>query len=68
MALRRGIPIDTRRSIRHEENVKRLKDYARAFRLEPPVSEKKAKIVELAEVKGIGPKTAKKTRGRRRKR
>jgi len=32
------------------------------------VNEKKAKIVELAEVKGIGPKTAKKTRGRRRKR
>ena len=44
----------------YAENVKRLKDYVRAFRLEPPESEKKAKIVELAEVRGIGPKTAKK--------
>ena len=61
-ALKRGIPIDTRRSTKHEENVKRLKDYTKAFRLEPPVSEKKAKIIELTEVKGIGPKTANKLR------
>ena len=59
-ALKRGIPIDTRRSTKHEENVKRLKDYAKAFRPEPSVGEKKVKTIDLTEVKGIGPKTAEK--------
>ena len=59
-ALRRGIPIDTRRSTKHEENVKRLKAYSKALRPKPPLSEKKAKTIEIAEVKGIGSKTAKK--------
>ena len=54
-ALKRKIPIDTRRSTKHEENVEILKTV-----LEPIVSEKEAKIFELTEVKGIGLKTAKK--------
>ncbi|MFB0523248.1 MAG: ribosomal protein L13e [Candidatus Bathyarchaeia archaeon] len=59
-ALRRGIPIDTRRSTKHEENVTKLKAYSKAFRPKPPSSEKKAEIVELAEVKGVGSRTAEK--------
>ena len=54
-ALKRKIPIDTRRSTKHEENVEILKTV-----LEPIVSEKEVKIIELTEVKGIGLKTAKK--------
>ena len=59
-ALRRGIPIDTRRSTKHEENVTRLKAYSKALRPKPPLSKKKAKIVEITEVKGIGSRTAEK--------
>jgi len=59
-ALKLGIPIDTRRSTKHEENVIRLKAYVGALRLEPSVSEKKVKTIELTKVKGIGPKTARK--------
>ena len=54
-ALKRKIPIDTRRSTKHEENVEMLRTA-----LEPIVSEKEAKIIELTEVKGIGLKTAEK--------
>jgi len=54
-ALKRKIPIDTRRSTKHEENVQMLKTA-----LEPIASVKEARIVELTEVKGIGLKTAKK--------
>ncbi len=60
-ALKQGIPIDTRRSTKHEENVKRLKAYAKALRPEP-LAKKKAEIVDLAEVKGVGSRTAKKLR------
>lgn len=60
-ALKQGIPIDTRRSTKHEENVKRLKAYSKALRPEP-LAKKKAEIVDLAEVKGVGSKTAKKLR------
>ena len=56
-ALKQRIPIDTKRSTKHEENVKRLKTYSKALRPEPPVK-KKVRIVELSEVKGVGPKTA----------
>ena len=59
-ALRRGIPIDTRRSTKHEENVKKLNAYSKALRPKPPLREKRAKIVDLTEVKGIGSRTAKK--------
>ena len=59
-ALRRGIPIDTRRSTKHEENVKKLKAYSKALRPKPPLSEKEAEIVEPAEVKGVGSRTAEK--------
>jgi len=51
-ALRRGIPIDTRRSTKHEENVTRLKDYSKALRPQtvaeaPGSSEKRAtRLVE----------------------
>lgn len=58
-ALKQGIPIDTRRSTKHEENVTKLEAYRRALKPKPP-AKKKAKIVELSEVKGVGPKTAKK--------
>ena len=59
-ALRRGIPIDTRRSTKHGENVERLKAYSKALRPKQPLSKKKTKIVELAKVKGIGSRTAEK--------
>jgi ribosomal protein L13E len=59
-ALRQGIPIDTRRSTKHEENVKKLNAYSKALRPKPPLREKRAKIVDLTEVKGIGSRTAKK--------
>jgi len=59
-ALRQGIPIDTRRSTKHEENVKRLKAYSKEMKPKQPLSKKKTRIVELAEVKGIGSRTAKK--------
>ena len=54
-ALKRKIPIDPRRSTKHEENVEMLKTA-----LEPIESAKEAKTIELTEVKGIGLKTAKK--------
>ena len=54
-SLKLEIPIDTRRSTKHEENVKALKAYVSHRKIEPPI---KKKIVELTEVKGIGPKMA----------
>jgi len=54
-ALKQKIPIDTRRSTKHEENVEMLKTA-----LEPIASVKEVRILELTEVEGIGLKTAKK--------
>ena len=48
-ALKRKIPIDPRRLTKHEENVEMFKTA-----LEPIVSEKEAKIIELTEVKSVG--------------
>jgi large subunit ribosomal protein L13e len=57
-ALRVGIPIDIRRSTKHEENVKNLRVYVEEMKLKPDIKEKKEKFFELTEVKGIGSKTA----------
>jgi predicted flap endonuclease-1-like 5' DNA nuclease len=53
-ALKRKIPIDPRRSTKHEENVQILKTVLE------PMATKEVRIVELTEVKRIGMKTAKK--------
>jgi len=58
-ALKQGIPIDTRRSTKHEENVTKLKAYSKVLRPKPS-AKKKEKIVELSEVKGVGSRTAEK--------
>jgi predicted flap endonuclease-1-like 5' DNA nuclease len=62
-ALKLGIPIDTKRSTKHQENVKTLEAYAEEFELKPTLKGEKGKILELTEVEGIGPKTAEKLRG-----
>jgi replicative superfamily II helicase len=59
-ALKLGIPIDTRRSTKHQENVEKLKDYVKKLKLELPTRQEEAETIELAEVKGIGPRTAEK--------
>ena len=48
-----GIPIDNRRSTKHEENVTNLKTFIIALKPKPP-AKKKVKIVEFSEVKGVG--------------
>ena len=57
-ALKLGVSIDTRRSTKHETNVKVLQAYTEALKRKPAGIEETAKIVELKDVKGIGPKTA----------
>ena len=57
-ALRLGIPIDTRRSTKHDQNVESLNAYlSRDLRREVEVAAPEV-AVGLTEVKGIGPKTA----------
>lgn len=59
-ALKLSIPIDTRRSTKHEKNVQTLHVYIKSMKVEPFLPLEKAKTVELIEVKGIGPKTMEK--------
>lgn len=54
-AFKRGIPIDPRRSTRHQENVKMLRAYTKKAELGPPVKEEKDRGIEKV-------KTAKRTR------
>jgi ribosomal protein L13E len=55
-ALKQGIPIDPRRSTKHEENVKLLKAYINQTGLEAPAEEKKVRTagVNVEEIEGIG--------------
>jgi predicted flap endonuclease-1-like 5' DNA nuclease len=61
-ALKQGIPIDSRRSTKHEENVKMLKTYIEKTEPEAPVKEEKVKTAmpKIEEIEGIGPTYAKK--------
>ena len=65
-ALRLGIPIDKRRSSRHEENIQTLKTYIEKAKPEPPKKEEKtARTSEttkrrIEDIEGIGPTYAKK--------
>ena len=61
-ALKLAIPIDTRRSTKHEANVKNLRTYVGELKPKPAVTEKREKVLEVREVKGVGPKTAKNLR------
>jgi DNA polymerase/3'-5' exonuclease PolX len=61
-ALKLHIPIDTRRSTKHEENVKNLRAHVGELKPKPAVKKKKERVLELSEVKGIGPKTSEKLR------
>ncbi len=62
-ALRMGVPVDIRRKTKHEENVEALKPYL-TIETEKASRRKKAATpevtVELAKVKGIGPKLTEK--------
>jgi predicted flap endonuclease-1-like 5' DNA nuclease len=62
-ALNMGIPIDIRRSTKHEENVETLKTHLNLTY--PQVKEQKAEVTapdvtDLTKVKGIGPKLSEK--------
>jgi len=66
-ALKLGIPIDSRRSTKHKENIETLKTYARELKLETPETEERREeirtpqvTINLVEVKGIGPKMSEK--------
>ncbi len=59
-ALNLGIPIDSRRSTKHEKNVQTLQAYTESMKREPSLPKEKIKTVELSAVKGIGPKTMEK--------
>jgi len=59
-ALKLGIPIDVRRSTKHDTNVHTLQVYAESMKSEPSLPIDKIKTVELTEVKGIGPKSMEK--------
>ena len=56
-ALKLGIPIDIRRSTNRKENVENLRRTTKELKLEL-LEEKETAIVDLTEVKSIGPKTA----------
>jgi len=55
-ALKQGLPIDSRRSTKHEENVKILKTYINEKGPETPAKEKKVKTAgpNIEEIEGIG--------------
>jgi predicted flap endonuclease-1-like 5' DNA nuclease len=59
-ALKLSVPIDTRRSTKHEKNVQTLRLYIKTMKREPSFTKKAIKTIELTEVKGIGPKTMEK--------
>jgi predicted flap endonuclease-1-like 5' DNA nuclease len=59
-ALKLSIPIDTRRSTKHEKNVQTLRVYIKSMNREPFLTKKAVKTIKLTEVKGIGPKTMEK--------
>jgi len=46
-ALKLGIPIDSRRSTKHKENIEMLKTYARELKLETPETEERRERYEL---------------------
>jgi ribosomal protein L13E len=55
-----GIPIDQRRSTKHEENVNTLKTYIEKMVLVAPAKEEKTKTTTpIEDIEGIGPKYAK---------
>jgi ribosomal protein L13E len=64
-ALKQGLPIDSRRSSKHEENVKILKTYINEKGLEAPAKEKKVKTAgsNIEEIEGIGSAYAEKLVG-----
>jgi len=55
-----GIPVDVKRSSKHQENIDALQTYLKTIKPKTTKTEIKEKIVELTEVKGIGPKSAEK--------
>jgi predicted flap endonuclease-1-like 5' DNA nuclease len=61
-ALKHGIPIDSRRSTKHEENVNTLKTYIEKTEPEAPAKEEKVKTAmpKIEEIEGIGPTYGKK--------
>jgi predicted flap endonuclease-1-like 5' DNA nuclease len=60
-ALKQGIPIDSRRSTKHEENVKMLKTYIEKTEAEAPTKEEvKTAMLKIEEIEGIGQTYAKK--------
>ncbi len=56
-ALKLSVPIDTRRSTKHEKNVQTLRDYIESLKQESSLPKETVKTAKLTEVKGIGPKT-----------
>lgn len=59
-ALKLSIPIDTRRSTKHEKNVQTLRVYIKSMKQKPFLTKKAIQTIKLTEVKGIGPKTMEK--------
>jgi len=60
-AMKYGIPIDSRRSTKHEENVNALKSYIEKIKTEAPGMEEKAKAaMSIEDIEGIGATYAKK--------
>jgi predicted flap endonuclease-1-like 5' DNA nuclease len=62
-ALNLDIPIDTRRSTKHDENMQTLKTRINELKPKSLTVEKKERIFELIKVKGLGSKTAEKLKG-----
>ncbi len=59
-ALQLDIPIDIRRSTKHEKNVHTLQIYVESLKSEPSLPIDEIETIQLTEVKGIGPKTMEK--------
>ncbi len=59
-ALKLSIPIDTRRSTKHEKNVQTLRVYIKSMKQKPFLTKEAIQTIKLTEVKGIGPKTMEK--------
>lgn len=59
-ALKHRLPIDPRRSTKHEENVKTLKTYTKKAEPEAPAKEGKAKTAKPKEAKTVDQKAVKK--------